>query len=81
MLLTFVLPSAYGKGFQPIDIKHVTIGKVVQKTEGEGENLKIVDTFGHITGFTRIDGEVAVLVKWDNRPDSVSERTKFLVLL
>ena len=81
MLVSFVLPPAYGKGLQPIDIKHVTIGKVVQKTEGEGQSFKIVNTFGHIVGFTRVNGELALRVQWDDRPDEIAAMPKHLVLL
>lgn len=81
MLVSFVLPSAYGKGLQPIDIKYVTIGRVVQKTEGEGQSLKIVNTFGHIVGFTRVNGEFALRVQWDDRPGEITAMPKHLVLL
>ena len=83
MLLTFVMPPVYGKGFQPIEIKHITIGRVVQKASGEGQNITLLNTFGHITGFTRnnIDNSMMLLVKWDDTLDSVAESSKNLVLL
>ena len=83
MLIEFRAPREYGKITDRIliPIKNLKIGSVVQRTQGEGENLKHIDCYGHIVGFSRVDGKIAMAVKWDSSPVTSIERPEFLVLL
>lgn len=81
MLIEFRAPREYGQITARIPIKNLKIGSVVQRTQGEGENLKHIDCYGHIVGFSRVDGKIAMEVKWDSSPVTSIERPEFLVLL
>lgn len=81
MLIEFRVPREYGQTTARIPVKNLKIGSVVQRTQGEGDNLVYIDCYGHIVGFSRIDGKLAMEVKWDSSPVTSIERPEYLVLL
>ena len=81
MFVEFRVPREYGQTTAKISIKNLKIGSVVQRTTGEGESLKHIDCYGHIVGFSRVDGKLAMEVKWDSSPVTSIEMPEYLVLL
>ena len=85
MLVEFRAKKEFGKVMARIPIEKITVGSVVQKVnvslDGTTEVIQYADCYGHIVKFTRVNGQLAMMVQWDSRSDVEAILPRNLVLL